>query len=185
MALERSFAELVDGYRRLAEAARDLEISAVEDHPLVEEVLPVERLGDAVTQLQGIVQEGVAAAELALDAVTGPGAVERACIALSRAHERYHETCHSLMEQLASHGSLTQLADLGRRRGREWALWVAAICQTVDACMPPLHEVGAALLGCWNEVVEHGGTYSLPVRTRVAGQRALALVPDETAEDVK
>ncbi len=185
MALERSFAELVDRYRRLGEAAGDLRISVVEDHPLLEEVLLVERLGDAVTQFQGSVQEGVAAAELALDAVTGPGDVEHAHDALCRAHERYHETCHSLAEQLGSHGSLSELAELGKERGREWEVWVSVIGQTIDACVPPLHEVGAALLGCWNEMVERGGTYSIPVRTRVVGQRALTLVRDKPAEDVK
>ena len=61
MAIEAAFQNLADKFRAAREAFECLRLTAVEDRPLRNDVLLIERLGNAVDDLQGWLEEAAAA----------------------------------------------------------------------------------------------------------------------------
>jgi hypothetical protein len=187
VAIEVAFQALVGKLGAAREAFESLRLTAVEDRPLRDEVLLVERLGNAVDDLQGWLEEAVAAAGEALQAVRHPLDGYRAREALALAHERFLRLEHKFFSDGVSYEEIDELSRFGRRRGREWLGWTGSVVQALDQCRVPLREVDEALLACWQELSERLGAGSVSVQTTNIGQQisTAALAPRDDARDAR
>ena len=187
MAIEAAFQTLIGKLAAAREAFASLRLTAIEDRPLRDEVLLVERLGDAVDDLQGWLEEAVGAARDAQQAVRHPLDGYRAREGLALAHERFIQLEYKFFFEGISYEEIGELSRFGRRRGREWLGWTGSVIQALDQCRAPLREVDEALLGCWRELSERLGAGSVSVQTTNIGQQisAAALAPRDEARELK
>jgi hypothetical protein len=169
--IEATFQALTANFEALREAMASLRLTVVEDRPPQNEVLLVERLGDDVENLQGLLEEATAAAAAALRAVAHPLDGHRARHALARANERFIDVEYKLSFELTSAGRLEELARFGRRRGDEWLGWTGSVIQALEQCCAPLRAVDEGLLLSWQELSERLGTGSVSVQTTNIGQQ--------------
>jgi len=169
--IETTFQVLAAKFDALREALASLRLTAIEDRPPRNEVLLVERLGDAVEDLGGWLDEAAAATAAALGAVARPLDGHRARETLARANERFIQIEYKLLFDLLSAEQLEELARFGRQRGREWLAWTGSVIQALEQCRAPLREVDEALLLAWNELSERLGTGMVSVQTTNIGQQ--------------
>jgi hypothetical protein len=174
VAIEAAFQNLVDKFRAGREAFEGLRLTAVEDRPLRDEVLLVERLGNAVDDLQGWLEEAAAAARDAQSAVRHPLDGYHACAALALANDRFIRLEYKFFCERVSYEEINDLTVFGRRRGREWLGWTGSVIQAFGQCRAPLRELDEALLLCWQELSERLGTSSVTVQTTNIGQQISA-----------
>lgn len=171
MPIEATFQALTAKFEALREAVASLRLTAVEDRPPRNEVLLVERLGDAVEDLGGCLGEAAAAAAGALGAIAHPLDGHRARQALALAHERFIRAEYKLVFGVISAEQLEELARFGRRRGPEWLGWTGSVLQALEQCRAPLRDVDEALLSAWQELSERLGAGSISVQTTNIGQQ--------------
>ena len=171
MAIEATFQDLVGKFGAARESFESLRLTAVEDRPLQDEVLLVERLSDAIDDLQGWLEEAVAAAAAAQQAVRHPLDGYRARVALALANERFIRLEYKFFSEGVSYEEISELARLGRRRGREWLGWTGSVIAALDQCRAPLRDLDEALLACWQELGERLGTSAISVQTTTIGQQ--------------
>jgi hypothetical protein len=172
--LEATFQTLVARFRAAREAFASLRLTVVEDRPPRDEVLLVDRLGNTVEDLRGWIEEGLASAEDALEAVGHPLDSHRARRALALANERFIRLEYKFFFDGASHEQVEELARFGRRRGREWLGWTGSVVQAIDQCREPLRQVDEVLLLAWQEFSERLGTSAVSVQTTNIGQQISA-----------
>jgi hypothetical protein len=185
MAIEAAFQNLVEKFSAAREAFESLRLTAVEDRPPRDEVLLVERLANAVDDLNGWLAEAVAAAGDGQKAVRHPFDGYRAREALARANDRFIRLEHKFFCEGASYEEINELTRFGQRRGREWLGWTRSVIQGLDQCRVPVRELDEAILLCWRELAERLGTRSVSVQTTNIGQQisAAALASGETQLD--
>jgi hypothetical protein len=185
VAIEAAFQHLLDTLAATREAFESLRLTAVEDRPLRDEVLLVERLGNAVDDLQGWLEEAAAAAGEAQQAVRHPLDGYRARAALALANDRFIRLEYKFFLEGVGYEEINELSRFGRRRGREWLGWTGSVIQALDQCRSPLRAVDEALLDCWQELAERLGASSVSVQTTNIGQQisAATLAPGEAARD--
>jgi hypothetical protein len=171
VAIEAVFQNLVDKFRAAREAFECLRLTAVEDRPLHNEILLIERLGNAVEDLQGWLEEGAAAAGNAWHAVRHPLDGYHARAALTLANERFIQVEYKFLCEHLSYEEISELTVFGRRRGREWLGWTGTVIQAFSQCRAPLRDVDAALLLCWQELSERLTAGALSIHTTNIGQQ--------------
>jgi hypothetical protein len=157
MALEASFRELDSRLKGACEAFTDLRVAVIEDIPRKGVPLLVDRLGDAVTDLLGWLEEAAGAGAEGLRHAGRPRDLDAAQAALLTCHERLHQAGQRLSADLTSCERVTEIHDLGRERGRAWRLWSESVEKALDQCQTALLEAGGAVLGCWKEIAELAG----------------------------
>jgi hypothetical protein len=140
--------------RRLREAARELELIAVEDRP---------RRGDLhlVDVVQNAAFEVTGAAEHVVSALRTTGSTAGAH-PLAVANCQHHVTALGavLVRDLAAPHRLAELGVLGRRHGPEAGAWAGEVVRCVAACQRALWtDVQPALVAYWREIAE---TYRPP-----------------------
>jgi hypothetical protein len=177
--IEATFQALTANFEALRDAVASLRLTVVEDRPPRNEVLLVERLGDAVEDLGGCLEEAAAAAAAALGAVAHPLDGHRARQALALAHERFIRAEYKLVFGLISAEQLEELARFGRRRGDEWLGWTGSVLQALEQCRVPLNEADEALLSAWQELSERLGAGSVSVQTTNIGQQISPAAPEQ------
>jgi hypothetical protein len=182
VAIEASFRNLVDRFHAAREAFEVLRLTAVEDRPLRNEVLLVERLGNAVEDLQGWLEEAAAAAGEAETAVRHPLDGYRARAALALANERFLRLEYKFFCERVSYEEVNELTALGRRRGREWLGWTGSVIQAFAQCRDPLRALDEAILAAWQELSEHLGSGSLSVWNMNIGQQIGAPLEPQSGE---
>ncbi len=170
MAVETIFQDLVIRLRALREAAESLQITVVEDRPLSGGVLLVERLGNAVDDLRGWVEESLVAAGDALAAVGNPLDQYRARTALANAHRLVLRVEYKFLSEEMSCAQLNELTKFGRRRGQEWFGWCGSVIQALTQCRGLVHEVDDALLLAWQDLTERLGSAGVSVQATSIGQ---------------
>ena len=185
MPIEATFQNLVNKFGAAREAFESLRLTAIEDRPLRDEVLLVERLGNAVDDMQGWLEEAVAAAADAQKAVRHPLDGYRAREALALANERFIRLEYKFFSEGVSYEGISELMRFGRRGGREWLGWTGSVIQALDQCRAPLRELDEALLLGWQELSERLGASALSLQTTNIGQQisAAALEPRAGAHD--
>lgn len=171
MAIEAVFQNLVDKFAALQEALESLRLTAVEDRPLRDEVLLVDRLANTIDDLQGWVKEAAEAAGRTLPASRHPFDAHRLREALSLANNRFIQLEYKFLSETISHDEINELSLFGLRRGREWLGWTGSVIQALDQCRAPLRELDEALLLCWRELCERLGLGSVLVQTTNIGQQ--------------
>jgi hypothetical protein len=187
VAIETEFQYLVGKFDAVREALAGLRLTAVEDRPLRDEVLLVERLADSVDDLIGWLDEARAAAGDAQKAVRHPLDGYRACAALALANDRFIQLEYKFFSAGVSYEEINELTRFGQRRGREWLGWTRSVLQALDQCRTPVRELDEALLHCWRELAERLGTSAVSVQTTNIGQQisAAALAAGKTQLDAR
>jgi hypothetical protein len=153
VALKAVFKDLRDSLARLREALASVRIAVVEDRPSRGEAPMVDRLADALDDLQGDLAEAIAAAEDAEAAAQSVDA-HRARDALALAHDRFIRVEYKFLLEVASRNQFDDLAHLGKSRGGEWAAWVRTVTDSLDRCRTCLPETDRAVLACWRDLSE-------------------------------
>lgn len=169
MALEESFSNLVNKWRRLHENVEALRITAVEDQPAEGAVLLVERCADAAEDLLGWAALGLAAAD---DARQGTGMVPNVSRARHslKASQQHFARLDDQFSTFAAYDRLSELVRFGRSRRGEWLAWVHSIRQAIAHCREPIQQVRDALTSCWDGLTEHSGT-SVSIQSTNIGQQ--------------
>jgi hypothetical protein len=171
VAIEAAFQHLVGKFDSMHEALASLRLTAVEDRPLRDEVLLVERLANAVDDLIGWLDEALAAACDGQKAVRHPLDGYRVREALALANDRFIQLEYKFFSAGVSYEEINELTRFGQRRGREWLGWTRSVIQALDQCRAPILELDEALLHCWRELAERLGTSSISVQTTNIGQQ--------------
>jgi hypothetical protein len=177
MAIEAAFQHLVEKFRAVREAFASLRLTAVEDRPLQDEVLLVERLANTVDDLIGWLDEAVAAAADGQRASRHPLDSYRAREALALANDRFIRLEYKFYSEGVSYEEVNELTRFGQGRGREWLGWTRSVIQALDQCRAPVRELDEALLHCWRELTERLGTGAVSVQTTNIGQQISAAAP--------
>jgi hypothetical protein len=180
VALETTFGELNNQFKRLQDNLVALRLTIAEDKPLTGEAMLVDRLEDSTTETMGLIEECLSASRLAQKAVTHP-ALDRARRALNKCQDRFHRAERQFSDELISYEKLRDLASLGGKRGREWASWAGSVKHGLEQCREPLDGASKAMAACWQELAEHSGNTSIVIRSRNLGQKITVRAP-ETAE---
>lgn len=174
MALEKTFHELTTQLRKLRDTLLGVRLTVIVDKPPRDEVVLVDRFGDAVEDVTGWAEEALAAAAEAEQAVGNPLDVYRARTALATCQERFHCLAQQFSSELISYESIRELKAFGRGRRGEWLRWTNAVEQALEQCRQPLQEVNQALFMCWQELAERLGMSSVAVQNTVIGQQITA-----------
>src|SRR5262249_24191374 len=124
---EKAFQELSTELRRLRDTFEDVRLTVVEDKPLRDEVVLVDRFGDAIVDVIGWIEEALAAAAEGEEAVGNPPDTHRARRALTACQERFIRLAQQFSLELLSYERLDELVRFGRRRGGEWRRWTNTV----------------------------------------------------------
>jgi hypothetical protein len=158
MALDNAFEDLSLRLERLRDGLVGLRLAVVEDKPLQGAGALLDRLGEAVLDLEEWLGESLEAAALGRRAAQYPRDLEASRDALATCQERFHHFQRQLSTEVASFERIGDLASLARGRGREWTSWVASVRGSIDQCQGATHDVSEALFQCWKEIAERAGT---------------------------
>jgi hypothetical protein len=181
MAIEAAFQHLEATLIAARETFASLRLTVVEDKPLRDEVVLVERLADLIDDLIGWLDEAVAAGADGRAAVCHPLDGYRAREALARANDRFIRLEYKFFAEGVSHEEVSELTQFGRRRGREWLGWARTVVQALEQCRPSVRELDEALLQCWRELAERLGASTVSVQTTNIGQQITAAALTEGA----
>jgi hypothetical protein len=170
--IEATFDNLTETFGALREAIQSLRLTVVEDRPLDDGVLIIERMSDAIDNISGWLEEGAVAASRASQAVAHPLDGHQAIQDLSEAHDRFIKLEHELFFGLASYPQLTNLAKLGKSRGGEWRAWSGTVGEALDQTGHAASNLQRAFLAGWQELAERlGSGGSISLRTTNIGQQ--------------
>jgi hypothetical protein len=171
MTIEATFQHLLANFGALREALQCLRLTAVEDRPLGDGVVLLDRIGEHIDDLNGWLEEGCEAAQQASNAVArpldGPQAIQR----LSQAHERFLQLEYEFFLGLASYPQIADLSKFARSRGGEWRAWSGTVKEALDQTARAVSELDHALLAAWQELAERVGTGAITVQTSNIGQQ--------------
>lgn len=154
MALEKAFREARRLLKRLRDDLMMLRLSVREDAPVDGAVVLVDKMGDAVDDSLGSLEEALADLEDAGRASVPSLRRDAAARALSRCQEHFHLVELKFQAELVSYECLTDLAAFTKSRDGEWPAWMESVRQGLDQCKEPLNEANQALIACWQELAE-------------------------------
>jgi hypothetical protein len=169
VALEATFQDLVTKLGALREAVTSLQITVIEDRPLDGGVPLVERLGNAMDDLRGLVEEALAAALEATKAVGNPLDSYQARNALASANRQFVRLEYKFLVEQLSSDHLNELRKLGRNHGREWQGWTGSVIDALTQCRGPVRDVDDAFLSSWQDLSERLGSSGVSVQTTNIG----------------
>ncbi|MFL6258572.1 MAG: hypothetical protein ACJ76Y_02570 [Thermoanaerobaculia bacterium] len=162
MALDGAFGELTLRLERLRDGLLGLRLAVVEDKPLQGAGALLDRLGEAVIDLEEWLGESLDAAVQGRRAVEYPRDLEAARDALAHCQERFLRFQRGFSAEVTSFGRIADLAALERGRGREWTSWVKSVRDSIDQCQGATHDVDEALFQGWKEIAEQAGAPASP-----------------------
>jgi hypothetical protein len=172
--LEKTFGHLDIQLSRLQEALEALGTTVEEDRPKRGDVVVVEHLADAVLALRGIVEESRSAAKEAMRVSPQRMDNQAARQSLTTCQERFHVFATQFYSDLVAYERVSDLASVGRERGRDWSKWADVVRQELEQCRTFVDEVRDALFLCWQELVERVDTTSVSVQNTTIGQQITA-----------
>ncbi len=171
MTIEATFNSLLGNFGALRESLQNLRLTVVEDRPLREGVVIVDRMGDAIDDLSGWLEEGSEGARQAAKAANYPFDGPRAIQGLRDASTRFVRIREKFFFGLASYPQVADLIRLGKSRGREWRAWSGSVKEALDQTGRAISELDQVLLGAWQELAERVSASSVSVRTTNIGQQ--------------
>lgn len=172
MALETTFRDLGARLNDLIGVLNELHVS-VGFKPPHDETAVADDLGEGSLHLVGVLNESLAAAVQAQQAVTNHPDLDRARKALAVCQERFNLFDKDFPTLLASYKQLTALARLATERP-EWIHWVSNMKQGIEDCHEPMATVRITMAACWQELAERVGMNSVSVHNTSVGQRIVA-----------
>jgi hypothetical protein len=171
MAMEQAFAELRHHLQKLQEALEALGTTVDEDRPTRDDNVVAARLSDDLLAARGLLEEVLAAAEDACQAVAYPLDGDRARRALTSCQQQFQRFAHAFSFDLTGWGRLDDLTSVGRERSRGWRDWVRVVKQGLEQSRMLSAEVGNALFLCWQELAERIASTSVSIRNTSIGQQ--------------
>ena len=171
MATEKIFREMQHHLRTLQEALEALGTTVDEDKPTRDDVVVASRLSDDLLAVRGLLEEVLAAADVACRAVAYPLDGDRARRALTACQQQFQRFAHAFSYELAGYNRIEDLTSVGRERGRGWLDWVSVVKQTLEQCQMLSEEVGNGLFLCWQELVERIATTAISIHNTSIGQQ--------------
>jgi hypothetical protein len=174
VATEKIFAEMQHHLRTLQEALEALGTTVDEDKPTRDDVVVASCLSDDLLAVRGLLEEVLAAADVACRAVAYPLDGERARRALTACQQQFQRFAHAFSFELAGYDRIDDLASVGRERGLEWLNWVSVVKQALEQCEMLSEEVGNGLFLCWQELAERVASTSVSIRNTAIGPQVYA-----------
>jgi hypothetical protein len=153
MALETSRQRLVRNLREACEQLAGLE-TIVGDHPSDHPPALVERLGEALLDAHGRVEDALEAAARLASGEGGPRLAEAARATLPVIFQAVHRAIFDCLLNLAEPGNGAELARIARLRGGEWAAWVGVIRPSLAQCVRLLEAAHASMGDCWCDIFD-------------------------------
>jgi len=195
MALERAFQLLCERLKLLKEALDELQLNISGDyHPQSQSQqridgdsvreqapLPVQQLGDSVSELQGIIEEAQHAAVGAERAVYYPRRLLDTQLALTVIQRCMNGALQTFLEDVSAYEAMQTLIVMGRRKGGKWPEWVALVKTVTEACRAPLYETFQALSECWQELADKLSAKAISLQTTNIGQQITTREKQEQA----
>ena len=152
--VQSALSEVQASAQRLRELVRELVLTAVEDQPNNCQVHLVTVVHDAALDATAEAEQAAAALDLEQTANMAP---PHTATPQEVAHCQRHIALlgEVLVRGLAAPEMQSDLAALGRERGREVSVWVREISRRIQACQIALWtDVQPALLGYWQELAD-------------------------------
>jgi hypothetical protein len=174
VATEKIFGEMEDHLRTLQEALEALGTTVDEDKPTRDDVVVASRLSDDLLAVRGLLEEVLAAADVACRAVAYPLDNDRARRALTACQQQFHRFAHAFSFELAGYDRIDDLTSVGRERGREWLDWVTVVKQGLEQSEMLSEGVANGLFLCWQELAERIASTSVSIRNTAIGQQVSA-----------
>ena len=156
MTVETAFRELYATLQRLQDALRALHLTVLEDAPAPSDARPVEAMAEAILGVEGHVVDALTAAADALSAVSHPRDLALARHRLTACSDGI-ATLGKQVENEVAHERLSDLVSLARERGGEWMEWLEIARLGLRHVSAGVHEVGGALVVCWQELADRTG----------------------------
>jgi hypothetical protein len=154
MVARTSFGDLERSFARLQQALEMLHWAAVQAQPHVEQrPALLDHYDTAAEDLLGLAHGGHRAVDAARQAGGYRLDMHRAAEALSAASHVYNRLWALLYETFGSPERLADLQDLSGS-GPTWRVWVEGLSDALAPCPSCLYEVGEALAGSWQNVLD-------------------------------
>lgn len=172
MTLQASLDRLSATSDRLADVFSATRLTVSEDRPDGISTLAVEELADAVVEFAG---EAEALRKRVRASLSGSADVSHAdCLRLvSIAQETLDDISDGVACRIASCERRAEVNRAARRGGAAWRAWWAATARGLSDCDPAVRDLRDALVDCWKELAEGGGS-----RARVAHLPDMAVAPN-------
>jgi hypothetical protein len=195
MAIERAFQLMCERLRLLKEAVDELHLNVSGDYhpesPSQQRVdgdpgreqapLPVQQLADAVSELQGAIEEAQHAAARAERTVRYPRRLLETQLALIVIQRCMNGVLTILLEDVSAYETMQTLIVMGRRKGGKWPEWVALVKTVIEACRAPLYETFQAISECWQELADKLSANAISLQTTNIGQQITTRETQEKA----
>jgi hypothetical protein len=147
------FEELEQQLIRWQETLEALECTVAEDRPAANDVALADCFYDAVGEALGWLAEAINAIRGTAQTVALHGDARLAARKLAQAHERMNLLATHHLTQLASCDRITELAELGARRGRQWQRWADAVRRSLAAIPETQRAASTELAAAWQELL--------------------------------
>jgi hypothetical protein len=174
VALEATFQELNEEFKKLQDNLLALRLTVSEDKPLRGEAALVDQFEDSILDAMGLLEECLKGSRDAKNAVGYPLNLDGARRALAVCQERFHQVQRRFSEELVSYEKLRDLATLSGKRGGPWLSWANTVKHGLEECRQPLDAASNALAACWQEIAERVGMTSVSVKTTTIGQKVVS-----------
>ena len=151
---------------------------AADDHPLTGESVFTDLYGEGADDLAGQTSEAQHCASQFRRAWVGSdlGTAQSALSGLSAALARLRDRLYLDLV----YPRLSELRELGRKRGGEWIPWAAAVQSAVEGCLEPLARAELARDRCWERLSERAAAGGLQVRSLGVGRLDLGGLKAQT-----
>jgi hypothetical protein len=159
MLVAERYAQLWQRLHEMREAWLELRITVREDRPLGQATMLVESLGDDVDDGLAAVEEAVGAVTRALqdsEDLRGGGR------ALGVVHSRLAQASDHYWRGIASADRQRELSSLARRHGGEWAAWAGSVQDAQGRLPTGISAVNDELRQAWTDLVERATSGSIP-----------------------
>jgi hypothetical protein len=148
--LEHAYQQLQDRLLNLHENLLALHLTITEDRPTAGDVVLIEVFGDAASDLIGLTEEALEAAQHGLAALEVPPDPVQARRQLLGVQQRSNQLLERCLMDVLGFDRLSGLAVLGHTRGGEWRAWAVSVKVALEACRMPLLETNQAVQACWS-----------------------------------
>jgi hypothetical protein len=151
---DEQYAALQSAIREALITFKDLRLTAVEDIPVGDGTLLIERFSDRIDDVSGWLEEMSDSLSECLVQRTKGQEKETLRRALVFCESLTIKVTSAFGQDLVSYETIRELRRLGRRRGPEWIAWGLSLEHALEACRAPIEGVQRALVTAWSEMAK-------------------------------
>lgn len=171
MALEATLSNLCQTLEALRVALDELGYTVTEDAPKSGRVILVDQLVEEVTDLLGLNNECLDAAEGALRSASLPNDLNQMRRSLVTSQTVFQRLSQVLIWRMLTYDQIAALVELGHRRKGEWPGWVKSIRRGLEKCREAFQDADFAYSQSWQEIAERLVTGPVSLHTTNIGQQ--------------